>query len=43
MMNKEQKKNYIKEMTDFFQKNESVLVTHYKGLNVNNWTTLENK
>jgi len=33
-MNKEQKKNYIKEMTDFFQKNESVLVTHYKGLNV---------
>ena len=34
MMNKEQKKNYIKEMSDFFQKNESVLVTHYKGLNV---------
>ena len=34
MMNKEQKKNYIDEVKDFFNKNSSVLVTHYKGLNV---------
>ena len=32
MMNKEQKKNYISEMETKFQKNESVLVTHYQGL-----------
>ena len=35
MMNKEKKKNYIKEMKDFFLKNDSVLVTHYQGLTVN--------
>jgi len=35
MMNKEQKKNYINEMKDFFDSNESVLVTHYQGLTVN--------
>jgi len=34
-MNKEQKKNYINEMKDFFDSNESVLVTHYQGLTVN--------
>ena len=34
MMNKEQKKNYIKEMRNFFDSNESVLVTHYQGLTV---------
>ncbi len=34
MMNKEQKKNYINEMTTQFEKSESVLVTHYQGLNV---------
>jgi large subunit ribosomal protein L10 len=34
-MNKEQKKNYINEMKDFFSKNESILVTHYQGLTVN--------
>ena len=34
MMNKEQKKSYIDEVKDFFNKNSSVLVTHYKGLNV---------
>ena len=33
-MNKEQKKNYINEMTTQFEKSESVLVTHYQGLNV---------
>ena len=34
MMNKVQKKSYIHEMKDSFNKNESILVTHYKGLNV---------
>ena len=33
-MNKEQKKNYIEEMKDFFTKTSSVFVTHYQGLNV---------
>ena len=33
-MNKEQKKNYINEMTVKFDKSEAVLVTHYQGLNV---------
>ena len=32
MMNKEQKKNYIREMETQFQKNDAVLVTHYQGL-----------
>ena len=35
MMNKEQKKNYISEMKKFFDANDSVLVTHYQGLTVN--------
>jgi len=34
MMNKEQKKNYISEMTAQFDKSEAVLVTHYQGLTV---------
>ena len=34
MMNKEQKKNYITEMTANFENSESVLVTHYQGLTV---------
>ncbi len=34
MMNKEQKKNYITEMTTNFQNSEAVLVTHYQGLTV---------
>tara|TARA_Y100000590_G_scaffold176145_1_gene201268 strand:- start:101 stop:613 length:513 start_codon:yes stop_codon:yes gene_type:complete len=33
-MNKEQKKNYINEMTAKFENTESVLVTHYQGLTV---------
>ena len=33
-MNKEQKKNYISEMTAQFENSESVLVTHYQGLTV---------
>ena len=34
MMNKEQKKNYINEMKEFFDAYDSVLVTHYQGLTV---------
>jgi large subunit ribosomal protein L10 len=34
MMNKEQKKNYIKDMASQFENNEAVLVTHYQGLNM---------
>ena len=34
MMNKEQKKNYITEMTENFENSEAVLVTHYQGLTV---------
>jgi large subunit ribosomal protein L10 len=34
-MNKDQKKNYINEMKEFFNSNDSVLVTHYQGLTVN--------
>ena len=34
MMNKEQKKNYINDMTSQFENNEAVLVTHYQGLNM---------
>ena len=33
-MNKEQKRNYISEMTAHFDKSEAVLVTHYQGLTV---------
>ena len=33
-MNKEQKQNYIKEMTAQFNNSEAVLVTHYQGLTV---------
>ena len=35
MMNKDKKKIYIEEMKDFFNKTNSVLVTHYQGLSVN--------
>jgi len=34
MMNKEQKKTYISEMTAQFENSEAVLVTHYQGLSV---------
>ena len=34
MMNKEKKKNYIEEMKNFFNKTNSVLITHYQGLSV---------
>ena len=32
MMNKEQKKTYISEITSQFENSEAVLVTHYQGL-----------
>ena len=32
MMNKEQKKNYIEEMTAQFENSKAVMVTHYQGL-----------
>ena len=35
MMNKDQKKNYISKMKEFIDANDSVLVTHYQGLSVN--------
>ena len=34
MMNKNQKKQYIDDMTNQFDKSESVIVTHYQGLTV---------
>ena len=40
MMNKEQKKNYITEMTANFENSEAVLVTHYQGLTVKQIDTL---
>ena len=43
MMNKEQKKSYISEMKEFFTNNESVLVTHYQGLTVNQIDSLRNE
>ena len=32
MMNKEQKKNYISDMTSQFENSKAVMVTHYQGL-----------
>ncbi len=32
MMNKEQKKNYIAEITSQFENSKAVMVTHYQGL-----------
>ena len=32
MMNKEQKKNYISEMTTQFENSKAIMVTHYQGL-----------
>ena len=32
MMNKEQKKNYIQEMTSKFENSKAIMVTHYQGL-----------
>ena len=43
MMNKEQKKQYIDEMTNQFDKSEAVIVTHYQGLTVNQLDDLRAK
>ena len=32
MMNKEQKQNYISEMTTQFENSKAIMVTHYQGL-----------
>ena len=34
-MNKESKKQYVEQMKEVFANNESVMVAHYEGLNVN--------
>ena len=43
MMNKEQKKQYIDEMTTQFDKSEAVIVTHYQGLTVTQLDELRKK
>ena len=43
MMNKEQKKQYIVDMSTQFDKSESVIVTHYQGLTVNQLDDLRKK
>jgi large subunit ribosomal protein L10 len=43
MMNKEQKKNYISEMSAQFEKSEAVIVTHYQGLSVSQLDDLRKK
>ena len=34
MMNKEQKRNYIEEIRSFIENNDSMMITHYQGLNM---------
>ena len=43
MMNKEQKKQYISDMTNQFEKSEAVIVTHYQGLTMNQLDDLRSK
>ena len=43
MMNKEQKKQYIANMTSQFDKTEAVIVTHYQGLTVTQLDDLRKK
>ena len=43
MMNKDQKKQYIEEMTAQFDKCEAVIVTHYQGLTVSQLDNLRKK
>ena len=43
MLNKEQKKIYINEMTTQFDNSEAVIVTHYQGLNVTQLDDLRKK
>ena len=42
-MNKEQKKNYITEITTQFEKNDSILVTHYQGLTMTQLDSLRSQ
>ena len=43
MMNKEQKKNYIEEMTSKFENSKAVMVTHYQGLTMSELDDLRAK
>ena len=43
MMNKNQKKQYINDMTSQFDKSEAVIVTHYQGLTMTQLDDLRNK
>ena len=43
MMNKEQKKNYISEITSQFENSEAVMVTHYQGLNMSQLDELRSR
>ena len=43
MMNKEQKKQYISDMTSQFENSEAVIVTHYQGLTMNQLDDLRAK
>ena len=43
MMNKDQKKQYISDMTNQFEKSEAVIVTHYQGLTVSQLDNLRKK
>ena len=43
MMNKEQKKNYITEMTNQFENSKAVMVTHYQGLTMPQLDELRSK
>ena len=43
MMNKEQKKHYIDDMTAQFDKTEAIIVTHYQGLTVKQLDDLRSK
>ena len=43
MMNKEQKKNYISEMTSQFENSKAIMVTHYQGLTMTQLDELRSK
>ena len=43
MMNKDQKKNYITEMTTQFENSKAILVTHYQGLTMTQLDDLRSK
>ena len=43
MMNKEQKKNYISEMTTQFENSKAIMVTHYQGLSMTQLDELRSK